>query len=57
MNEEELRQFLIQRDALALFENIAEVISIFDSKGSGTLDEEDIKVTSPMMIMMLPLQF
>ena len=47
MNEEALRQYLIEHDALALFSNVAEVIAIFDADGSGTLDDEERKVLSP----------
>ena len=31
---------------LELFKNVGEVISIFDTDGNGTLEEEEIKVTS-----------
>jgi hypothetical protein len=57
MNEEALRHYLIQHDALALFKNVAEVIAIFDSDGNGTLDDEEIKVIGPTMIMMMSIQF
>jgi hypothetical protein len=44
MNEEALRQYLIELGGLDLFQNVAEVIAIFDSDGNGTLDEKEIKV-------------
>jgi hypothetical protein len=46
MNEEALREYLIEIGGLHLFEDVAEVISTFDSDGNGTLDEMEIEVKS-----------
>jgi hypothetical protein len=55
MNEEALRRYLIEIDALHLFKNVSEVIAIFDADGSGTLDNEEIKVFDPMMMNLLTI--
>jgi hypothetical protein len=43
---EELREFLSEAGALELFgaENVREVMSIFDSDGNGTLEEQELKL-------------
>jgi hypothetical protein len=46
MDEAALQQYLSALGGLELFKNVGEVISIFDTDGNGTLEEEEIKVTS-----------
>ena len=46
MDEAALHQYLSALGGLELFKNVGEVISIFDTDGNGTLEEEEIKVTS-----------
>jgi hypothetical protein len=53
MDERALQQFLIELGGENFFNNTAEVIAIFDTDGNGTLDEDEVQVTGP--IMMQPL--
>jgi hypothetical protein len=46
MDEAGLHRYLSALGGLELFKNVGEVISIFDTDGNGTLEEEEIKVTS-----------
>ena len=49
MDEEALRQYLNEIGGLELFKNVAEIITIFDTDGNGTLDEEEVKVKSQLL--------
>ena len=44
MDENAVRQHLIELGALDLFKNVAEVIAIFDQDGNGSLEQDEIQV-------------
>jgi hypothetical protein len=53
MDERALQQFLIELGGDNFFNNAAEVIAIFDTDGNGTLDEDEVQVTGPIMMQLL----
>jgi hypothetical protein len=50
MDEDAVRQHLIELGALDLFKNVAEVIAIFDTDGNGTLEQDEIQVSASMFL-------